>query len=198
MPKPLDPYAGVFRLGTDLTLSDIWTGLHSDAQMWRRAAFAADTLRQRAAINDNTSALLSVLATCPALRWQAFVDAQGVTQIGAMALSWCEGADIRVVANLFLGNVKRASDVDQQAANHQNPALLPATRSVSELASVAKNDVKSLVLMSLAQPSPLIFDVPDTWLKGLPVIVGAIFLERYDPSTSDIAPDIIAKWKDAT
>ena len=52
MLKPRDPFTGVFRLGTDLTLADIWTSLHSDAQMWQRATFAADTLRQRATIDD--------------------------------------------------------------------------------------------------------------------------------------------------
>jgi hypothetical protein len=197
MPKPLDPLNGVFRLGTDLTLAEVWTGLHSDAQTWHRAAFAADTLRQRAAIDDNTAALLTTLGPCPATRWQAFIEAQGVTQIGAAALSWCEGAKLDVVADLFLRQISGPADIDQRAARSLNPAVQPSTRSLREMAETAQSDVKTLVLMCLGQPTPITFDVSQVWLSELPVVVGAIFLERYDPSVSPIDPTILSNWQAA-
>lgn len=197
MPKPRDPFTGVFRLGTDLTLADIWTGLHSDAQMWHRAALAVDTLRQRAAIDDNTTALLTALAPCPATRWQSFIEAQGVTQIGAAALSWCEAADLAVTADMFLRHISGPADIDHRAASRINPALLPATRSLRTMAETAENDVKTLVLMCLANPTPITFDVSQAWLNELPTIVGAILLERYDPAISPLAPTILSNWQAA-
>lgn len=197
MPKPIDPFAGIFRLGTDLSPADIWTGLHSDAQMWQRATFAADTLRQRASIDDNTTALLTSLAACPAARWQSFIEAQGVTQIGAAALSWCDGAELGVVADLFLHNITGPADIDHRAARRINPALLPSTRSLREMTETAQSDVKTLVLMCLAQPTPITFDVSPAWLSELPAIVGAILLERYDPAISPLAPTILSNWQAA-
>lgn len=197
MPKPIDPFAGVFRLSTDLSLTEVWTGLHSDAQMWQRAAFAADTLRQRAAIEDNTTALLTALTACPAVRWQAFLEAQGVTQLGAVALSWCSDANISQVADLFLRDVKGLSDINTRAARRVNPALIPVTRSLREMTEIAKSDVKALVLMCLSHPSPIIFDVSNVWLNELPTVVGTIFLERYDPTVSVLDASIALKWQAA-
>ncbi|MEO9862794.1 hypothetical protein [Yoonia sp.] len=197
MAKPIDPLTGAFRLGTDMTLADIWTGLHSDAQMWQRSAFAADTLQQRASINDNTKSLLTALAPCPATRWQAFIEAQGVTQIGAIALSWCADVELSTVADLFLREISCPADIDKRAAQRLNPALLPSTRSLSELAASAQSDIKTLVLMCLGQATPITFDVSAAWLQDLPAIVGAILLERYDPAVSQLDPNILSTWQAA-
>lgn len=197
MPKPIDPFAGVFRLGTDLTLADIWTGLHSDAQMWQRSEFAADTLRQRASIDDNTTALLTALAPCPATRWHTFIEAQGTTQIGAAALSWCDGAKLDIVADLFLQNISGPADINHRTVRRINPALLPTTRSLREMTEAAQHDVKTLVLMCLGQPTPITFDVSPAWLSELPAIVGAILLERYEPTVSSLDQNILSNWQAA-
>ena len=197
MPKQLDPFKGVVTYGEGLTLVDIWTGLHSDAQMWQRSAFAADTLRQRAAVNENTTALLTSLNACEAVRWRALLDAQGVTQLGAIALSWCDGAALPDVATLVLQDITSPSDIDRRAASYLNPALVPETRSLSAMADAANNDAGVLVLMCLARDTPIDFDVSYQWLDGMPPAVGAVFLERYAPEVSAVDAKIVANWQAA-
>ncbi len=197
MPKPHDPMKGVFHLGQDLSLADIWTGLHSDAHLWQRAALAPDTARQRAGIADNTRALLVPLTDCPAPRWQAFIEAQGVTQLGAIALSWCDGADLQTVADAFLRDVEDPAAIDERAVRLLNPAILPDNRSLMALAEAVKYDIKSLVIATLGDPAPIVMDASPVWLSDLPSMLGAVLLKRYDPAVSRLEPEILETWRTA-
>ncbi len=197
MTQPLDPSDGVFRLGDGLTLAEIWTGLHSDAVQWQRAGFAPDTTRQRAAITDNTRALLLALTDCPVTRWKTFLDAQGVTQIGAIALSWCDKADLKLVAAVFLNGIETPAQIDERAAGLLNPTLLPRSRSLLEMADTVGFDVSSLVLATLGSPDPLIMDASPVWLSDLPAMVGSVLLRRYDPSVSALPSHVLEDWNAA-
>lgn len=197
MPQPNDPMAGVFRLGQNLTLADIWTGLHGDAQLWQRAAFAPDTTRQRAGIADNTRALLVTLRDCPAARWQALIEAQGVTQVGGIALSWCQGADLKMVAAAVLKDVKDPDQIDARAMGLLCPDLRPDTRSLMAIAEAVQYDIKSLVVVTLSDPAPIIMDASPVWLSDLPAILGTVLLKRYDPGVSRLSPTILENWRSA-
>ncbi|MEY1554070.1 hypothetical protein AB3Y40_00410 [Yoonia sp. R2331] len=197
MTRPNDPEKGVFRLGQDLSLADIWIGLHSDAKQWQRAAFAPDTLRQRAAVADNTNALLAVLDTCEAARWQAFIEAQGITQIGAIALSWCKGADLQAVADGVLLDIEEPAQIDERAIRLFNPAMRPQSRSLMQLAEAVSYDIKALVLVALCDPAPIVMDVSTAWLVDLPPMLGAVLLKRYDPAVSKLQPEILETWQAA-
>ena len=180
-----------------MTLIDIWSGLHGDALQWNRAAFAADTLSQRAAIDDNSRALLETLSSCPSDRWLAFIQAQGITQTGAIALSWCDTALLPDVAGFFLAHIKTSTQIDRRAARLLNPAMVPTDRSLQAMVQSVESDVKSLVLTCLGDLRPVVFDISQDWLRSLPPILGAVLLERYDPSVSKLAPAILDQWKAA-
>ncbi len=194
MPTHHAPDHGVFRVGQNLTLVDIWIGVHSDAQQWQRASLSPDVLSQRAAINDNTARLMATLAECPASRWKALIGAQGITQYGAIALSWCEGADLLTVSDLFFAEITRHDQIDQRAAGRINPAMIPQSRSLKHMAEVANNDTQPLVLMCLGRPDPIIFDMANDWLDALHPSLGAILLQRHNPKVSPLDPQTIERW----
>ena len=193
--KRHNPMTGVHRLENDLTLVEVWQGLHADAEMWQRAERAPDVLSQRAAIGDNTRALLKALEGCDAARWQSFIIAQGVTQYGAIALSWCKDTTIAEVADLFFTDIETPDALDPRAAGFLGPAHRSESRSLSDLAEQAEGKTTVLMLLCLSDPKPLSFDVGDPWLAELPGPVGKLLLERHDPKVSRLPDAILESWQ---
>jgi hypothetical protein len=186
---------GAYFLGDEVTLADIWIGLHSDAVNWRRAAFASDAARQRAAINENTVSLLRALEPCTAKRWKGFIEAQGITQYGAIALSWCQDATLEDVTTLFFNDIDDVAVIDRRAAMMLAPEMSLKTRSLSSLIAHADNQIEPLVLLCLGDPQPLQFDVGIPSLAEFPDSLGALLLERYDSETDTLPDDLQEIWR---
>lgn len=168
MAQPTGPYIGTLTFGDKVTLPDIWQGLHSDADSWQRAALAPDAVRQRVGIDDSSRALLRCLADCSMMRWLSLVESVGITQLGAIALSWCEGAQLEEVSATLRKIVKKPQGFDERTVRLLNPALQSPMRRVSHMIELSNRDAGQLALLILADPRPIDLDIAPTWMNEIP------------------------------
>ncbi|MEL7090401.1 MAG: hypothetical protein AAFN94_01585 [Pseudomonadota bacterium] len=178
MPTLPPPLKGAFLVPESVTLADIWSGLHADAISHNRIHQAPDAHRQRAAINDSSRALMRALEECPAPRWQALIECLGVTQYGAIALSWCKGARLEDVVTAFAASVSDPQDLDRRAVSFLAPAHGASERRLAKLIELANHDTGALALLCLGHPAPLIFDMDESWLSALPPPLRDVLNER--------------------
>lgn len=195
MAKAQTPLEGAFILPEDVTLADIWSGIHADATAHHQARFAPDVLQQQAAINDSSRSLMRALSECAAPRWHALIESLGVTQYGAIALSWCKGAKLSDVAETYAKIAARPGDMDRRTLSFLAPGHGASERRLSALVDLAQQDVGILVMLCLGHPSPLVFDMDKAWLDRLPTAIGKILLERYDLAQSRLDAETLAKWR---
>ena len=173
-----DPYNGMLKFGDGLGLADIWTGLHADAKSWHRAGFAADTLRQRAGIADSSMALMLSLQDCESNRWRPLIETIGITQIGAVAMSWCKNGTLEDVPDTLQQVSKTVADLHERTLTLLNPRIHPPTRSISTLVEFADQDAGKLAILVLSDLRALENDVSDAWLEGLPKNLAGILRRR--------------------
>ncbi len=123
---------GALILGDDLTLPDLWIGLHANAEMWIRAGSSPDGQRQRSRIDETDRRLLEQLRQVEAPRWSVFAEAAGWTAYSAIAIAWCSGADPETVATRWYaaslpltahGHGARAARLLPPEAKPQDPRL---------------------------------------------------------------------------
>lgn len=173
-------YEGAFFLPEDVTLAEVWIGLHADASRFHKV----DDPKVQASIDENSLSLLRVLADCTAERWATVMQALGITQTGAVALSWCSDAGLSDVAAHFSDVLQKGGVLDVRAARLLAPKYGAEERRLSALIALAENDVTTLVLLCLGDPAPLVFDVDTEWLGALPEEVKAVLRSRYDGAQS--------------
>lgn len=152
----------------DLTLADIWTGLHADARSYDSVPEGLNAAQSRAAIDENSVSVLGALAECPAPRWRALIDCLGETQYGAIALSWCKGVAFEDVVGVFEALKLDPGQLDRRALSLLAPQHGASERRLSKLVELADQDMGALTLLCLGDPAPLVMDVSDDWLASLP------------------------------
>ena len=145
----------------------------------------------------NTDALKQV----DAQRWNKLCDASGWTAYGAVALSWCQGATLPQVFDGWRasGFPLKPLPEYERPARFINPALLPRTRKLSELATAAEPDILALCAMIAHSPEPLEFDVSHPSLRGSPNPQIVAFLKSrmlQKPSRTQEEEDLIAAWSE--
>lgn len=119
----------------------------------------------------------------------------------AVALSWCEGATLPQVFDGWRasGFPLKPLPEYERPARFINPALLPQTRKLSELATAAEPDILALCAMIAHSPEPLEFDVPHPSLRGSPNPQVVAFLKSrmlQKPSRTQEEDDLIAAWSE--
>ncbi len=169
---------GALLVPENLTLADVWMGLHADAVSYESIPEGLRAQQRRNAIDENTQAVLRSLETCPVTRWHALIDALGVTQYGAIALSWCKGAALRDVVAAYETLSPDPAQLDRRALSLLAPQLQSRERRLSQLIAAADDDVGTLTLLALGGAQALIVDVPEEWLAQLPKALNALIVER--------------------
>ena len=199
--KAAAPMTGVTDLGDGLTVVDIWQGLHANAIAWQAHPYGASAVQNRMLIDGTDLSVLRALAAYPCASWAALCAAAGWTAYGAVALSWCEGATLPQVFDGWRasGFPLKPLPEYERPARFINPALLPQTRKLSELATAAEPDILALCAMIAHSPEPPEFDVPHPSLRGTPNPQVAAFLKSrmlQKPSRTQEEDDLIAAWSE--
>lgn len=156
---------GPVTVGDGLTLADVWTSLHASAEAWQRAAEDADL---QARIDESDLSIMQTLCEVPAVRWHGLCDALGWTPYGSAALSWCAGADIDAVRDTWeaTGTVLTPDPVVRRPARFLNPALIPASRKLSDLVRAGAGSNLQICLFIAARAEPVEIDLPRETLHG--------------------------------
>lgn len=152
----------------DLTLPYIWVALHLNAQMEQETRNNPRLSRETVRMADEILYLLDALKGISVQKWWNLCKASGWTVYGAVALSWCKGAQISQVwegwmaSNFLLLPLPKS----ERPAHFINPALLPATNSLAEIIAFCPNESLPICVMISALKEPLDFDLPAEQLKN--------------------------------
>lgn len=168
LPLPVD-------LGDGLTPVDIWQSLHAGERSWIAHAGGRPKFLFSEQIDGSDRMLMERLQAFPADRWIALCNGVGWTGLGAAALSWCDGAKLADVLEVFdlLGLVPESGNVVERAASFIRPDLLPENR-MSALADVSGGGrVKVLVLLA-ARQAPPVYDLDQPYERLAPEILSMI------------------------
>jgi hypothetical protein len=174
-PNSSDPLLGVIDLADDIAPVDVWQGLHYNAVAWRDIPDDVGQDAQRAQIDASDLSLLGVLSEYPADRWMNLCDATGWTVYGAIALSWCSGAELANVWEGWLasGYPLLPTPECERPARLLNPALLPETRNLSGLIAASTPSTLGLCAMIAASDKPLTIDLSAQQLKNAPAQIAS-------------------------
>ena len=147
-----------------LTPVDVWQSLHASERNWM--ARAAGEPRFAFAENANASDLLLLqrLGTFPVARWGHLCDGAGWTPLGIAAASWCQGARIDQVVELYrrLERIPAPGDDLERAAAFINPALLPENR-FSAIFETGKDVIGVGILIAARKEPPQIDIAPEKY-----------------------------------
>ena len=173
-----DPLLGVIDLADNITPVDVWQGLHLSALAWQGIPDDHGQAGQRMLIDDSDLSVLRTLSDFPAERWTQLCDATGWTVYGAIALSWCSGAELPQVWEGWLasGHPLLPTPDCERPARLLNPALLPETRQLSALIAASTPSSLGLCAMIAASDAPLVIDLSAGQLKNAPAQI-ACFLK---------------------
>ena len=156
-----DVLLGSYRDQSCQLLADTWLTLHKNAKAWIKAPLGNIQNEDRALFDAATMNSLSALQNIDASVWEALCIGTGVTVYGAVALSWCEGADIQDVWNGWetSGFPLKPLPEYERPARFLNPALMPKTRSLKGIVDAVGNSSLAICAAIASSPEPLEFDL---------------------------------------
>ena len=109
-------------------LCGLWVTLHAVFRQW---SLARPDAPERAEIEAHVQRQLSELSAVSAQDWAALIALQGLTPLSLAAYSWCQGAHLKGMLDLW-GQVydaaEAAPDTAFEGLRFTNPTLLPAPR----------------------------------------------------------------------
>lgn len=177
MTQTLDPLAGAFLVSEDVTLAEVWLGIHASAKSYEAVADGPDAQKSRDAIDESDLAVLRALTDCPVARWHSLIENLGMTQYGAVALSWCKGATLSDVASAFQHLDLDVPDLDRRAMLLLAPQHGASERRLSRLVKLADQDMGVLTLLCLGSSEPPIVDMSEDWLSSLPQSLRTVIVD---------------------
>lgn len=191
-------FEGAKEISDGIFLPTVWTALHENAVSWRRASMSFDTLKQRAAIHENDLALLGALSDTSASQWIGFCDATGWTAYGAIALSWCKGAELSQVWEIWetAGLQLKPIPEIERSARLINPALLSETNSLKKLIAISQNKPLPICLTIAAKGDALEIDLSDNMARSASPWIASFLkanMERRKDRTAKQA-GLISEW----
>ena len=186
-----DPLLGVIDLADDLTPVDVWQGLHLSALAWQGIPDDHGQVEQRRLIDDSDRSVLGALSEYPAQNWMQLCNATGWTVYGAVALSWCSGAELSQVWEGWLasGHPLLPTPECERPARLLNPDLLPKTRQLSELIAASTPSTIGLCALIAASDRPLVIDMPPERLKNAPAQIACFLKSRTLRAAGGATPD---------
>ncbi len=192
---------GLNRVHGQNTVVDVWRDISTQARLWAGIHHLPSRAKKAVELDDLSFEQIKSLNKINEKVWIGFCEAIGMTVYGAVALSWCEGAEIEQVWEGWeqSGFPLIPKPEYERPARFINPALLPETVSLSELASIAGNKSLPLCAMIVAlQDKPLEFDLPADQLKSAKPQIAAFLksrMERKDNRT-DEENALIVHWSE--
>ena len=200
MKQQFNALTGAKVFSNDFTAVDIWRALHQNAQSLERAVFHGISQKDCNIFDDKDNHLYGLLSSLESSRWHSLCTAAGMTVYGAVALSWCEGAELSQVWEGWeaSGFPLKPLPEYERPARFINPALLPQTNSLDALLDVESENELAFCAMLSALQEPLEFDMPVETMKKSPVQISA-FLKSHmlkKATRTEEENDLIAHWSE--
>lgn len=139
----------------------IWFQLHQHAEVWAQNIQNGMDPEDLTYNDDEDALLFRSLDDFAVQRWIKLCEALEWTVYGAVALSWCKDADLSQVWEGWEASgfpLKPLSEYERPA-RFINPALLPATNSLLELARIVENKTLPICAMIVAKGDALDVDL---------------------------------------
>ncbi len=130
--------------------------------------------------------------------WITINQVSGWTVYGAVAMSWCEGAELDQVWEYWeaSGFPLLPRPEYERPARFINPEILPDTTSLTALSELAGNKTLPLCAMIVAMgDKPLEFDMSEAQLRSASPQIAA-FLKEKMKKQGNVDADLIAHWSE--
>ena len=195
------PTRGALTFDEVFTLPRIWFDCHECAEQWLASPSNPRQIHDRKMVDDAQRDATKHLAKTPASRWFYLCTAAGMTVYGAVALSWCEGAELSQVWEGWeaSGFPLKPLPEYERPARFINPALLPTTNSLLELVKLAENKPLPICAMIVAKGDALDVDLSvnmaanaSPQIAALRSMVSRRFLSAVSPLAVLATPLIVA------
>jgi len=155
------------RVGKDVPVIDLWQRLHLNAIAWENILNAPSLEPEKHNLDLSTASYLNSLSELSHDIWHSLCTAAGMTVYGAIALSWCQDAEISQVWDDWeaSGFLLKPLPESERPARFINPDLLPQTSSLNEIINFCPDKSLPICATIAALKSPLEFDLPVENLK---------------------------------
>jgi hypothetical protein len=145
-----------------------------------------------------TFEFLNDLEKIDAQAWRTLCHGIGLTVYGAVAMSWCKGAQLADVWDDWTasGYAFAPGLYSDRPAHFVNPGLLPRETSLQRMAQISGASQLQLCAMIVASDGPIAFDLPLDSLKAAPPNIAAFLqdrLERQGPKSDD-EQKLLSHW----
>lgn len=170
----------------ETTFPEVWVDLHQKADQWLTLGDEFSNIIRKLRCDEQNFITLSLLKSACASTWHSLCTAAGMTVYGAVALSWCKDAELSQVWEGWeaSGFPLKPLPEFERPARFINPALLPETNSLLELAQIAENKPLPICTMIVAKGDALDVDLSvEMAAKANPQI--SSFLKAYMERKSD-------------
>jgi hypothetical protein len=184
----VDPYLGVKKVGKDMNMVSVWSGLHSRAGTPYVSENVFANSPERDLVDGTDFFALQQLQGVAAGDWWNFCSAVGWTAYGAVALSWCSDAQPSQVWTAWLasGCPLKPLPEYERPVRMINPALFPPTRSLREIIhwvasqNPADPEVRHFAVSAclVALREPLVFDLEPADYLEAPAQIAAFLKSR--------------------
>ena len=126
----------------DVPLPKIWQRLHDNATQWVIMANAGSAEKNLSALDKIDTDLLTRLSMAAAPDWRKMCEGAGITQMGAVGLSWCAGASLSDVWSMWsmAGQPLLPLPAFLRPARLLNPDLVGTGTKLSEIMNGAETD----------------------------------------------------------
>ena len=156
-----DSFTGALKTESNYFIVCIWLGLHSRANDLASLPSYLNTPKHKKTIDGTDFLNLRELEKISADQWHTLCTAAGMTVYGSVALSWCKDAELSQVWEGWeaSGFPLKPLPEFERPARFINPALLPTTNSLLELARLAENKPLPICAMIVAKGDALDVDL---------------------------------------
>lgn len=192
------------RIKPTFTQLRMWDRLH--AFFFELESSLEDPLPEEQRITSNIQSLLSGMKKVPSAEWARFCSALDWTVYGAVALSWCEGAELDQVWGVWLASGLLLKPIPEleRPARFLNPALVPQVETLSAIVNAYSGqftddpDLYALAISAsiAAQKNSLKFDMTQESLANAPPQVAAFLKSRILQKSTQTPEDndLIEAW----
>ena len=189
--------SGAHVLNDTLTAVDIWLMIHADAKEWDEVPRNSHFFTIREMLDTADLDALRKLCEMDAINWEHLCFGAGWTIYGCVGLSWCQGAEIERVSELWQQNceVFEPDEGMLRAASLICPAILPETLSLSKLIEAAHADSFLLSLIVAAKIRDIEVDIPESAFANTPSALLPVFTEMLSSnSRSSEYQELLKRW----
>ncbi|WP_237093424.1 hypothetical protein [Nereida sp. MMG025] len=177
---------------------DVWQMLHSNAQEWETVPRNSHFFKIREMLDQADRDALKKLEDYDALLWEHLCYGAGWTIIGAVALSWCKGANLAQISKIWQSiSPEIALDpATLRVIGMLRPQLLPASDRLSEIAASLEGDVFLIALSIIALQGKIHVDVQRSELENAPDLLRFALIYMAENAEGQCPhADLILSWK---